>query len=122
MNGSIHSPLLRGTSAYGEAFESFLINEIIRANAYRELDYRVSFLETKHGAEIDLLLSRGREHWAIEIKSSTRVDPIEAAKLEAIAGDIPGKKRLVYLSQDGKNMRIGQVECMNWVDFFSVLK
>lgn len=122
LNGSIHSPLTRGTSAYGEAFESFVVNEIIRASAYRELDYRASFLETKHGAEIDLILSRGREHWAIEIKSTARVDAIEAAKLEAIARDIPGKRRLFYLSQDGKNLRIGQVECMHWMEFFNVLK
>ena len=74
LSGTIHAKPILATGAFGESFESFVTNEILRYNTYYELDYRLSYLQTKDDAEVDLVLSRGRETIAVTIKSTTRVD------------------------------------------------
>ncbi len=119
--GQIHSKLLPGSSDYGRAFECFVVNEILRFNSYKELDYKLSYFETKHGAEIDLVMSRGRETIAIEIKSRSRIDPIEVQSLETIAKDLPFCKKIYYLSQDETSQQVGKVCCVHWKNIFSEL-
>jgi predicted AAA+ superfamily ATPase len=122
LSGAARSPLVPGTSAYGEAFETFLINEIHRYNLDMELDYKLSYLQTKNGPEVDLILSRGKESIALEIKSSKRVDIADVNKFEALAADIPGVKKMIFLSQDMKGQqRIGNVKCIPWTQVFQEL-
>ena len=51
--------------------------------------------------------------YAIEIKSSTRVDRIEVSKLESLAQDL-GKVKIYYLSRDLLPQKIGEVICLSW--------
>lgn len=119
--GTIHSLLVPQTGAYGEAFEAFVINEIIRYSTYRELDYKLSYLATRHDLEIDLILSRGKDLIAIEIKSSNKIDPTEVKKLESLATDLPNNARIFYLSNDPSRQKLGQVQCLPWQDIFTEL-
>ncbi len=114
------SPLMSSTSAYGEAFESWLIQEIYRLNLYFEYDYRLSFYRSKHGAEVDLILTRGNEKIWIEIKSTSTVDPVEVAQLSKLTKEF-SPQRVVYLSQDPKRQKIHQIECLPYMDFLSEL-
>jgi uncharacterized protein len=107
------------TSVYGELFESFLINEIIKLNAYHEKGFRLSYFGTKNNVEVDLILSHGKTHHLIEIKSKDRVDETEVKALAAIAEGFPNVKRVFYLSQDESLQKIGKIECMNWKLFLS---
>lgn len=116
--GSIRSRLVPHTSSYGEAFESWVINELVRYSSYLELDFQFSYLQTRNDLEIDLILSRGKEVYAIEIKSSTRIDPIEVHKLESLATDLPHKAKIYYLSQDPSRQKIGEVVCIPWHEIF----
>ena len=43
----------------GRLFEQWILQEIIRLNEYQQRDWKLSFWRTKHGAEVDLLISRG---------------------------------------------------------------
>lgn len=61
-----HNDLL-GHPAYGVSWEGFAIESII--NAYPDWDS--SFYRSASGAEIDLILERGGERIAIEVKAST---------------------------------------------------
>jgi len=119
--GGIRSPLIPQTSAYSEAFEAWLVNEIIRHSSYHELDYQFYYLQTRNELEIDLILSRGKELIAIEIKSSVRINPVEVLKLEGLASDLPHKKRIYYLSKDPSRQQVGEVVCLPWVDIFAEL-
>lgn len=74
--------LVPRTSAFGFAFEHFLIAEIYRLNSYTRSDYSLFHYQTTSGGEIDLVLKRGREIVAIEIKSSDHPDMIELSKLK----------------------------------------
>jgi len=109
LSGFLRQELLPGTGAFGDMFEVFFVNEILRLNAYGALDFRPSFLRTKHGAEIDLILSRGHEHLAVELKSTAKADAGEVAALDALAGDLPGQTRIFYLSRDPISRKVGRV-------------
>jgi predicted AAA+ superfamily ATPase len=112
IEGSLHSPVVPGTSYYGETFEHFVILEIYKLNHYFETDYRLSYFATKDQGEVDLVLSRGREKIFIEIKSTKTVDPIEVKKLSKYANEAGAKA--FYLSQDPHAKNLNEVKCLPW--------
>jgi predicted AAA+ superfamily ATPase len=58
-----------GLIEQGRLFEQWIIQEIIRHNEYYQKDWKLSFWRTSHGAEVDILISRGtRILYAIECK------------------------------------------------------
>ena len=53
----------------GRLFEQWILQEIVRLNEYDQKDWKLSFWRTSHGAEVDLLISRGaRLLYAVECK------------------------------------------------------
>lgn len=118
ISGQIHSKLIERTSSFGEAFEAWIINEIYRMNFYGGWDAKLSYLQTKNGAEVDLILSRGKESIAIEIKSTDRLDPSDAVKFETLAQDIPYIKKMILISRDPRPKRIGGVDALDWQSAF----
>ncbi|MBI2027201.1 MAG: ATP-binding protein [Deltaproteobacteria bacterium] len=121
LTGEIRSEVARNTFTYGREFETFIINEIWKLISYRELDYQLSYLQTKNGPEIDLILTRGKEKIAIEIKSNRRVDEKEVKIFEDLASDLPGTKKLYYLSHDPHTVQLGTVLCLPWQRFLEDL-
>lgn len=112
------TPVNPRTSIYGDLFEAFIIQEIHRMNMYAETDYNLSFYASKHGFEVDLILSRKQDRIFIEIKSTERIDEVEARALEVGLSDMTVKpSRLVYLTRDPVAQRIGQVECLHYREF-----
>ena len=108
------SPLTEGTSAYGEAFEHWVILEFFRNCDYSRTDHQLSYLRTKDEAGVDLILSRpGDADILIEIKSADRVDPISVRKLSRLSGAFPGA-RSYYLSRDPLAQKIDGVRCLHW--------
>ena len=66
-------PLRTGTYEHGKAFEHFVITQIVHLSRYRFPDWRLSYLRTGAGVEIDLVIERpGMPEALIEIKSSER--------------------------------------------------
>jgi predicted AAA+ superfamily ATPase len=84
LSRTLNVPLNPGTYAYGRAFEHFVITEIFRRCSYLKNDYRLSYLRTKDGAELDLVIERPGEPTAlVEIKSSTLVDETDLRHLKS---------------------------------------
>jgi len=53
----------------GRLFEQWVLQEVMRLNEYHQKDWKLSFWRTRHGAEVDLLISRGTKLlYAIECK------------------------------------------------------
>lgn len=66
----LNAPPQPGSFEYGNYFETFFINEVLRINAYLNKDWIVSFLRTENDAEVDLVIQTPREEViGIEIKS-----------------------------------------------------
>jgi uncharacterized protein len=116
----IESKPTSGNSFYGELFEHFMINEVFRCNEYLAKDYRLSYLATKNNAEIDLILSKGRIHYAIEFKSTDKINETDVRKLAALAQDIPNMKKIYYVSKDPQARTINDVECLPWDEFLDL--
>ena len=111
---SLDSGLAPGTSAYGDAFEHWVVLECHRLNEYSGKEYRLSYLRTKDGAEVDLVLSKpGSRTILIEIKSAGQVDELEARKLRRLQAAVPGSAAY-YLSRDDSAQAIEGVRCLPW--------
>lgn len=54
----------------GRLFEHLVFNQIIHEASARDVDIRVSAYRTEHGAEVDFIVERADEVYAIEVKAS----------------------------------------------------
>lgn len=114
-------PLLPQTSAYGEAFEHFIIAELWRLNSYYKRDFQFSYLRTKDGAEIDLVVERpGRPLALLEIKSKTSVDSKDTTTLRAFKKDLPDTEAFL-VSNDLRPKRFEEVTALHWSSIFDEL-
>ena len=110
--------LVRGTADYGHAFEHLVIQELRAWLSYSESDERLSFWRTYTGVEVDAVIGDARV--AIEIKSVEEVLPRHLKGLKAFAFDYEGC-RLIIVSLDKINRRMGDVDCLYVLDFFKML-
>ena len=102
------------TSAYGEAFEHFIIVECIKLASYLKPDYRFSYLRTKDDVEVDLIVERpGKSILFIEIKSTTNVLEHHLFQLRLITKDFKNCESVCF-SQDIRKKRIGNIMIMPW--------
>ena len=116
LDRTLQVPLNAGTYEYGKAFEHFVVTQIAHLSRYRYPDWRLSYLRTGSGAEIDLVIERpGRSEALIEIKSSQRVDERDVRGLARFTGDFTNPTALC-VSRDPTRMRIDGVLCVHWRD------
>jgi predicted AAA+ superfamily ATPase len=95
LSRSLTIPIQEGTSAFGELFESFFINECLKLNKYFERDFAFSYLATRDGVEIDLVVERpGAPLLLLEIKSATRIQAKHLAALNTLGADFPDAERV----------------------------
>ena len=73
-----------GLKEQGRLFEQWILQEIIRHNEYHQKDWKLSFWRTSHGAEVDILISRGTEIlYAIECKLSANPSSSDLSGLKS---------------------------------------
>ncbi len=102
------------TSAYGDAFEHYVLLEIIRLASYFEPDYRFSFILTAAGVEVDIVIERpGKPLLCIEIKSSDVISESDIGSYCKLTADIENCEAIV-LSQDRFLKKIKHVSCYPW--------
>lgn len=107
-------PLTPRTSAYGEAFEHFILLEFIRLGNYFQPDYRFSFIRTAGDVEVDLVIERpGKQLLCIEIKSSDAINEMDISSFSKITKDIENCEAIV-LSQDRFTKKFDHVTCYPW--------
>ena len=107
--------LLPQTYAWGEAFEHWIILEIIKRASYERLDWSFSFLNTKDGLEIDLIIERpGQPLALIEIKSKERITESDAKALELLGPDIDKKAERFLFSRDPLESVFGKTRAVQW--------
>lgn len=110
--------LVRGTEAYGHAFEHLVIQEIRAWLSYTESDEGLAYWRTYSGQEVDVIIGDARV--AIEIKSSEEVQSRHLKGLKAFAEENP-EARLMIVSLDPIERKIGNIECIYVLNFFHQL-
>ena len=113
----LESEPVKGTDLYGRLFEHFILLEIYRLNRYSEKDWPMFYWRTTQGAEVDLVLETGRQLWAVEIKSASRVRSADLRGLYSFLGDYKGAKGICITTADRPYEENG-IECLPWREFF----
>lgn len=110
--------LVRGSVEYGHAFEHLVIQEIYAYLKYTHSEEKLSYWRTYTGIKVDTIIGDARV--AIEIKSSEDVLPRHLKGLKAFGEEHP-QCRLMVVSLDKMNRRMGDIECVYVIDFFKQL-
>jgi predicted AAA+ superfamily ATPase len=114
LSRTLNVPLNHGTYAFGRAFEHFVVAEALRRSDYIKNDFRFSYLRTKDGAEVDLVIERpGRSTVLVEIKSADNVDQADLRSLRALHRDTPGSDA-VCLCREPIPRVVDDVRIMPW--------
>jgi predicted AAA+ superfamily ATPase len=114
LENSLEQKPVPRTSVFGELFESMVILEFDRFNRYYNRHYKLSYFSTKNEAEIDLVLSKGKEIILIEIKSSQEIDENEVHKLSRLSKAFSPNTKNYYLSLNPHPQKIQNVQCLPW--------
>ncbi len=72
VSGELGLPV-EGTAGFGFLLEGVAINEVFKQIEYYELPWKTSYLRTRSGMEVDLILSQGAQKIAVEIKASRKI-------------------------------------------------
>jgi len=112
--GYLNLPLLPSTSLYGEVFEHFIVLECQKLADYHALDFRFSYLLTKDGAEIDLVVERpGKPPLLIEIKSTTSVSEQKLSTFEKLCAEFDDFEAVCF-SRDSQKRQVGKITIYPW--------
>lgn len=106
--------LVEKTNAFGEAFEHFIILEIIRLASYFEPEYRFSYLRTPSDVEVDLVVERpGKPILFIEIKSTDEIERTDLSAFIRLTKDF-GECEAIVLSRDPYLKKLDHVVSFFW--------
>jgi predicted AAA+ superfamily ATPase len=113
LNGLL-SNFVASADRIGRLFEHLIYTQLVHSAAAFDEDVRVSVFRTEHGAEVDFILERGGEVYAIEVNASRTVAASDLRGLDRFA-DYFGKAHrpmVWYLGQEPR--RMGRVEILPW--------
>jgi predicted AAA+ superfamily ATPase len=103
------------TYEYGKAFEHFVILEIFKLSHYFEKDFKLYFLKTKEGTEVDLVIETPKnEVFFIEIKSSRELIKDDVSSLISMSSYFPKAKLFVFYQGKEELMMSDKVLCLPW--------
>ncbi len=107
-------PLVPSTSAYGSAFEHFIILECVKLKDLYHSEYRFSYLMTKDEVEVDLVVERpGKSPLFIEIKSTTHVTKELLSSFIQLTRDF-GECEAICFCDDPLEKMIEHVRVLPW--------
>ncbi len=111
---SLTVPLMPRSTAFGNAFETWFVNECHKRISYLENDYRLSYLRTKDDVEVDLIIERpGKSEVLIEIKSTDDVDQRHLRSLKHFSKDFP-RAELFCISRDPRERLSENIRILPW--------
>ena len=116
LDNTLKVSLVPKTYSYGKAFEHFVITQIFFLNHYYETDFKIYYLKTKDGAEIDLIIKKPDSSLiCIEIKSTVDSIPVNTENLRNLADDLLCPDQFCF-SQDPITRKEGSVTYIHWRD------
>jgi uncharacterized protein len=90
LSGLQASDWLEQRTAVGHLLESFVVQQVVAQGSWTDPDLRFWHYRDKDKVEVDLVVSRSRSLWGIEVKSAASVSPRDTLglrRLAAHAGD-----------------------------------
>ena len=108
---------LRHHSARGSVFESFVIGELLKNYLHRGEEPDLHFWRTSSGHEVDVLIGRGKELTALEVKSGQTVaaDFFSGLRFWRDASDTPDAPAALVYGGD-RSFRRDRIPVYRWSD------
>ncbi|MBI4737068.1 MAG: ATP-binding protein, partial [candidate division NC10 bacterium] len=113
LQGRIFRP---GTPEFGEAFETFLMHELVSYRDYVSGE-PLGYWRSASGFEVDFILG---DHTAIEVKAKETVSPQDLKSLQALAEE-KRLKRYLCVTLEPRTRRIGNVAVLPYRTFLTGL-
>ncbi len=121
LEGTLDIPIKESSYGYGRLFEHFIVWEIVKLNEYTRKRFKISYLVTKDGVEIDLIVERRNlPDILIEIKSSIDPNRDDAKHLRLVKGDVPDSEAWLISRIERERVEEG-VRYLNWQTAISEL-
>ena len=98
----------------GALFEHLVVNQIFDEASSRDQEIRLSSYRTEHGAEVDVILERGAELWALEIKASKNIRTTDIQGMRSFREYCGKRHRAMVLCLVEARKKIGDVEIWPW--------
>jgi len=114
LTGHLTIPLMPKTSAFGKAFEHYVILQCKTLASYFEPDWSFSYLQTLSGVEVDLVIERpGKPLLCMEIKSTDDLNQESVSSFIHLTKDIPDAEAVIF-SRDRYLKKYDHVTCYPW--------
>ena len=114
---TLNLDIVQHTYTFGETFEHEVIRECICLNAYLKKEYKFSYLRTKDGAELDLIVQRpGQKDLLVEIKSTSLIKENHLKHIKHLQKDWDRPCEAQVWSLDQHTKKIHHIECVFWKD------
>lgn len=95
----------------GSSWEGHVIEQIMTAMQQVGIHFEASYMRTSDGGEIDLVIERGPELWAVEVKLTTRPEPTHMTRLKESADLIGAHRRFLVTRRPGLSQNRTQTLC-----------
>ena len=105
-----------GTTEFGDAFETFIVNEVFAFKDYLR-DLNLTFWRSNSGFEVDLIID---DHTAIEIKGKQHVSNDDLQTLKAIAEE-HSFKQFYCVCLEQRPRKVGNIDIIPYQDFLNKL-
>ena len=110
------TPSERSGTSFGNAFEHFILLELIAARSFLDEDWEIRYWRTKSKLEVDFVLGRGEVALEVKTKLGSRsLKPIHAFNEEY------APKRSVVVTTESPSRRVGDVEVLYFEEFLEIL-
>ena len=70
---------------FGHLLESFVVQQMVAQAGWTDPDLRFWHYRDKDQVEVDLVITRGRQTWGVEVKAAVTVTPADGAGLRRLA-------------------------------------
>ncbi len=107
---------LPGTPEFGEAFETYLMHELVSYGDYVSGE-SLCYWRSTSGFEVDFIIG---DHTAVEVKAKENISPNNCRSLKALAEE-KKLKRYLCVSLEPRSRRIGEVVILPYRKFLDAL-
>ena len=103
---------------FGQAFEHFILMQLLAHSSYQELGYSINFWRTKTGLEVDFIIGSGEV--AVEVKGTNRLDLKDMKPLLAFAEEYSPRMSIIVCNEKARRVH-GKVLVLPWREFLDEL-
>ncbi|MFH1652503.1 MAG: AAA family ATPase [Pseudomonadota bacterium] len=104
---------------FGNAFENFILMELLAYRSYSEKDYRIDFWRTKGGSEVDFVLDGGKI--SVEVKGPSKIKSADIKGSLSFIEEYKPQKALIVCQEPVPRKLSSNIEIIPWKTFLEML-